>query len=194
MSKKNKDTAKDTVLEDNNTTVDTDTATEQAENETTDNQQDTQESDDPTAKLNAENQELQDKYRRLFAEFDNYKKRTVRERIELMNTAAKDTLTALLPVLDDFDRAQNLSDEQKNTAAFQEGIQLVYNKLHSILKQRGLEAMESTGEVFDADLHEALTEIPAPTEDLKGKIVDTIEKGYTLNGKIIRHAKVVTGK
>jgi len=145
-------------------------------------------------KLQQELADLRDKYIRLMSDFDNYKKRTNRERIELIGTAAQDTLTALLPVLDDFDRAQNLTDEQKKTDAFQEGIQLVYHKLSNILQQRGLEPMESTGQDFDPDRHEALTEIPAPTEALKGKVVDTIERGYLLRGKIIRYAKVVTGK
>lgn len=145
-------------------------------------------------KLQQELADLRDKYIRLMSDFDNYKKRTSRERIELIGTAAQDTLTALLPVLDDFDRAQNLTDEQKKTDAFQEGIQLVYHKLSNILQQRGLEPMESTGQDFNPDWHEALTEIPAPTEALKGKVVDTIERGYLLKGKIIRYAKVVTGK
>ncbi len=100
----------------------------------------------------------------------------------------------MLPALDDFDRAHHLPDEQKSTEAFQDGIKLVYQKLYNALKQRGLEPMSTNGEVFDPELHEALTEIPAPTKDLKGKIVDTIERGYALNGKIIRHAKVVVGK
>lgn len=145
-------------------------------------------------KMQNELAELRDKYIRLLSDFDNYKKRTSRERIELIGTAAQDTLTALLPVLDDFDRALNLTEEQKNTPAFQEGIELVHQKLNHILQQRGLEPMESTGQDFNPDWHEALTEIPAPSEDLKGKIVDTIERGYTLRGKIIRFAKVVTGK
>ena len=165
--------------------------TDQEQAETTDNQSTEQ---DNEAKLMQERDELRDKYLRLMAEFDNFKKRNIRERMDLMNTAARDTMTALLPVLDDFDRAQNLSEEQKNSPAFQEGIELVYHKLFSILKQRGLEPMESTGLAFDPELHSAITEIPAPSEEMKGKVVDTIERGYTLKGKIIRHAKVVTGK
>lgn len=165
--------------------------TAQAATENTDNQNDNQ---DEVAKLKQERDELRDKYLRLMAEFDNFKKRNIRERMELMNTAAQDTMTALLPALDDFDRAQNLSEEQKNSPSFQEGIGLVYHKLFNILQQRGLEPMESTGHEFDPELHSAITEIPAPTEDMKGKVVDTIERGYTLKGKIIRHAKVVTGK
>lgn len=145
-------------------------------------------------KLAKERDELRDKYLRLMAEFDNFKKRNVRERMELLNTAAQDTLSALLPVVDDFDRAMNLTEEQKNSPAFQEGIQLVYQKLINTLKQRGLEVMDTNGQDFDPEFHEALTEIPAPSEELKGKIIDTIERGYTLKGKIIRHAKVVTGK
>ncbi len=164
---------------------------DQEPTEATDNQSD---EDTVEAKLMQERDELRDKYLRLMAEFDNFKKRNIRERMDLMNTAARDTMTALLPVLDDFDRAQNLSDEQKNSPAFQEGIELVYHKLFSILNQRGLEPMESTGLAFDPELHSAITEIPAPSEEMKGKIVDTIERGYTLKGKIIRHAKVVTGK
>ena len=158
----------------------------------TDSQPDSNGSD--LDKVKQERDEIRDKYLRMMAEFENFKKRNVRERMELLNTAAQDTLTALLPVIDDFDRALNLPEEQRNSPAFQDGIQLVYQKLTNTLKQRGLEVMETNGQEFDPELHEALTEIPAPTADLKGKIVDTIERGYTLKGKIIRHAKVVTGK
>jgi len=138
--------------------------------------------------------ELKDKYLRLFAEFENYKRRTIKERLEIMKTAAQDTMTALLPILDDFDRAKKTAQDNDKPEEFSEGIQLVYNKLHNTLKQKGLKAMETNGEPFDPELHEAMTEIPAPSEDMKGKIVDTIEKGYWLNDKIIRHAKVVVGK
>lgn len=152
------------------------------------------EADEVLLKLQAENGELRDKFLRKVAEFDNFKKRTTRERIELMDTAAQSTLKALLPVLDDFDRMHKLSAEQQDGPAYREGVELIYQKLSSILKQRGLEVMDTDGEPFDPELHEALTEIPAPSEELKGKIVDTVERGYKLKGKIIRHAKVVTGK
>ncbi len=132
-------------------------------------------------------EEQKDKYMRLLAEFENYKRRTVKERLDLMKTASQDIMTALLPVLDDFDRA-------KKNEELSAGINLVYNKLYNILQNKGLEAMESDGALFNSEFHEALTEIPAPSEDSKGKIVDTIEKGYTIGGKIIRHAKVVVGK
>lgn len=138
--------------------------------------------------------ELKDKYIRLMAEFDNHKKRTVREKIDMMKSAAQDTMSALLPVLDDFDRAKKNAEDENSTEVFSEGVNLVYNKIYSSLKLKGLEAMESNGEVFDPELHEAITEIPAPTEDMKGKIIDTVEKGYLLKDKIIRHAKVVVGK
>ena len=138
--------------------------------------------------------ELKDKNLRQAAEFQNFRNRSMREKLDLMASAAKDTLSALLPVVDDFDRAKKISDEETSEENFSEGVTLVYEKFKGILKAKGLKAMESTGEVFDAELHEALTEIPAPTEELKGKVVDTIETGYTLNDKIIRHAKVVVGK
>jgi molecular chaperone GrpE len=144
--------------------------------------------------LQAEIAELKDKYLRLLAEFDNYRKRVSREKIELINTAAQDTLSALLPVLDDFDRAKRIADQEGSSEPFSEGMQLLYHKLYSVLRQKGLEPMESNGVAFNAEQHEAITEIPASSEELKGKIVDTIEKGYSLHGKIIRYAKVVVGK
>lgn len=138
--------------------------------------------------LQKQNEELKDKYIRLVAEFENFKKRNFKEKLEMMKNAAQDTMSALLPVLDDFDRAANSPE------GLSEGVLLIHNKLKNTLENKGLKAMESTGEPFDPEFHEAVTEIPAPTEDLKGKIVDTIEKGYQLNDKIIRHAKVVVGK
>jgi len=144
--------------------------------------------------LKKDYQDLKDKYLRLYAEFDNYKKRTIREKVDLMNTAARDTITALLPVLDDFDRAKKIAEDESTAETFSEGVRLVYNKLYNILEQKGLEPMESDGEPFDPELHEAFTEIPAPSEEMKGRVVDTIEKGFKLKDKIIRHAKVVVGK
>ena len=153
-----------------------------------------QEQEDAMAELEIEIAESKDKYLRLFAEFDNFKKRSAKERIELRATAAVDTLQSLLPILDDFDRAKKVADDESNDEVFTEGVSLVYQKLQSVMTNRGVKAMESTGELFDAEIHEAITEIPAPTEDMKGKIIDTVEKGYTLNEKIIRYAKVVVGK
>lgn len=144
--------------------------------------------------LKIQNAELKDKFLRLMAEFDNYKKRTLKEKIEFMKTASQDTLSALLPVLDDFDRAKKNAEDENSKEPFSEGVALVYAKLYNTLKQKSLEPMDTNGEAFDPELHEAITEIPAPTEEMKGKIIDTIEKGYILKDKIIRHAKVVVGK
>jgi len=175
----------------------------QEQTEETDNQQPAAEDDpvDPTPSLEdelealrKEHAELKDKYLRLAAEFDNYKRRMVKEKMDMMNSAAQDTMSALLPVLDDFDRAHKAAQENDKGDLFAEGIGLVYKKLYNTLKQKGLEPMQSEGEPFNPDFHEALTEIPAPSDELKGKVVDIVEKGYLLNGKIIRHAKVVVGK
>lgn len=149
---------------------------------------------DEVIELKQENGELKDKYLRLFAEFDNYKKRTVREKLDLMRNAAQDTLSSLLPVLDDFDRAKVNAEDANTDESLSEGVLMVYNKLYSLLDGHGLKAMESTNEVFDPELHMALTEIEVPSDDMKGKVVDTIDKGYYLNDKIIRHAKVVVGR
>jgi molecular chaperone GrpE len=137
--------------------------------------------------------ELKEKYMRLYAEFDNYKKRSIREKTDWMKTAAQDTMAALLPVLDDFDRAKKFAGEN-NGEGWSDGIELLYHKLYNTLKGKDLHPMESTGEAFDPEFHDAITEIPAPSDDMKGKVIDTIEKGYRLNDKIIRHAKVVVGK
>ncbi len=144
-------------------------------------------------KLQQENSNLNDKYLRLFAEFDNYKRRTQKERVELLQTAGKDVVVSLLPVLDDFDRALKATENATEVNAIREGIMLVQTKLKSILTQKGLKEMESLHTLFDTDIHEAITKIPAPTDDLKGKVVDELEKGYTLNDKVIRFAKVVVG-
>jgi len=143
--------------------------------------------------MEAEISELKDKYLRLYAEFDNYKRRTIKERLDLMRTAAQDTLTSLLTILDDFDRAKKIADDPATVETFTDGVELVYQKLYATLKSLGVHPMESNGKDFDPEQHAAITEIEASPE-LKGKVVDTIEKGYYLHDKIIRHAKVVTGK
>lgn len=138
--------------------------------------------------------ELKDKYLRLAAEFENYKRRTVKEKLSMMGTANRDTLSALLPVMDDFDRAKKNAEDESSTEPFSEGVMMVYNKLFNTLQQKGIKAMESNGEEFDPELHEAITEIPAPSEEMKGKVIDTVEKGYYLKDAILRYAKVVVGK
>lgn len=144
-------------------------------------------------KLKQEVAELNDKYLRLFAEFDNFKRRTQKERIELLQTAGKDVVVSLLPVLDDFERAIKSTENTAEVAPVREGIVLVQNKLKSILGQKGLKEIESINTEFNTDLHEAITQIPSPTEEQKGKVIDELEKGYTLNDKVIRFAKVVVG-
>lgn len=142
----------------------------------------------------AELKSVEDKYLRLYAEFDNYKRRTAAERIELFKTANQELLVALLPVLDDFERALKAMQTAKEVDAVKEGIELVSSKLKNILTGKGLKAMESIGKDFDSDYHEAITKIPAPSDDLKGKVVDEVEKGYFLGDKVVRFAKVVIGE
>jgi molecular chaperone GrpE len=138
--------------------------------------------------------EQKEKYLRLFAEFENFRKRTGKERIELFKTASQEVMQAMLPVLDDFDRAMKEISKSEDKA-LTEGVDLIHNKLRETLKSKGLEVMNvKSGDAFDADLHEAVTQIPAPDKELKGKIIDVLEKGYTLGEKIIRFPKVVTGK
>lgn len=146
-----------------------------------------------TDKLKSEVSMLNDKYVRLYAEFDNYKRRTTKERIELLQTASKDVIVSLLGILDDFERANKAMETASDVKSVKEGVELIQNKLTSLLAQKGLKAMESIGQPFDADIHEAITNVPAPTPDLKGKVIDEAEKGYMLNDKVIRYAKVVVG-
>lgn len=146
-----------------------------------------------TDTLKNEVAELKDKYLRLYSEFDNFRKRTSKEKIDLTKTANEEVLKAILPTLDDFERAFKAIGNDDNVKAAKEGIEIIYHKLYKTLEAKGLKAMSSIGEAFDPELHEAITQIPAPSEDLKGKIVDEVEKGYYLNDKVIRFAKVVTG-
>lgn len=144
--------------------------------------------------LKASLAEQKDKYLRLFADFDNFKKRTAKERLDLLSTAGKDIILSVLPVLDDFERALQAAENAKDVESVKDGMGLIKNKLSNILEQRGLKPIESIGKDFDVELHEAITEIPAPTEDMKGKVIDEVQKGYSMNDKLIRHAKVVVGK
>ena len=134
--------------------------------------------------------EERDKYLRLSAEFDNYRKRTLKEKAELIKNGGEKTLTAILPVLDDFERALKNMEASEETKAMKEGVELIFNKFNKILSQEGLQKIETEGREFDVDFHEAIVLIPAPSEDLKGKILDCVQTGYMLNDKVIRHAKV----
>ncbi|MGG9971560.1 nucleotide exchange factor GrpE [Ferruginibacter sp. SUN002] len=153
-----------------------------------------EEPDNGVDKIQKELDEQKDKYVRLFAEFDNFKRRSAKERAELFQTAGKEVITSLLDVLDDCDRAEKQIQTTEDIAQIKEGIQLVFGKLRTTLQNKGLKAMESINTDFDVEKHEAITEIPAPTEALKDKVVDEVVKGYYLNDKLIRFAKVVVGK
>jgi len=151
-------------------------------------------------KLVAQNEELQEKYNdlndrflRLYSEFDNFRKRNAKEKLELIKTASQNLIVDLLPILDDLERGIDAFKEHNADPELIKGVELIYNKFYNILKQKGLKAMDSMGKEFDTDWHEAITNIPAPSEDLKGKVVDVIQKGYLLNDKVIRYAKVIVG-
>ena len=154
-----------------------------------------QEEQSAEEKLQEELQNEKDKFLRLFAEFENYKRRTSKERLELFKTASEEVMLSLLPVLDDFERALAHIEEDKEAEELRKGVMLIYQKLLSTLEQKGLSAIKiKQGDAFDADNHEAVTQIPAPDKKLKGKIIDVIEKGYKLGDKIIRFPKVVIGQ
>ena len=135
-----------------------------------------------------------DKYLRLSAEFDNYRKRTLKEKAELIKNGAEKTLTAILPVLDDFERALKTMEASEETKAMKEGVELIFSKFQKILGQEGLQKIETDGQAFDTDFHEAIALIPSPSEELKGKILDCVQTGYMLNDKVIRHAKVAVAQ
>jgi len=138
--------------------------------------------------------ELQDRYLRLQAEYDNYRKRTLKEKMELTRSAGEDILKGLLPVMDDFERAIKSIDEAENAEAFKDGVHLIYNKFKEFLNQQGVKEMESQDQNFDTDKHEAISKVPAPSEEMKGKVVDVVQTGYYLNDKVLRYAKVVVGE
>lgn len=148
---------------------------------------------DPKESLEEQLNELKDKYLRLVAEFDNFRKRTAKEKIELEQVASKNMVTALLPVLDDFERARKIADEDNSPEPFSEGVRLVYTKLNHTLQNKGLKPMDSDGQIFNPEMHEAITELDLGPDNT-GKIIDTVERGYTLNDHIIKYAKVVVGK
>ncbi len=150
--------------------------------------------DEEIEKLQAEIAELKDKHLRMVAEFDNFRRRTAKERVELTLTAGKDIIQSLLVVLDDVDRAAKQLETATDINVIKEGVSLVFNKFRTIMTSKGLKVMEAANEEFNPDLHEAITEIPAPNPKMVGKIMDVVEAGYYLNDKLIRHAKVVVGK
>jgi len=173
------------------------TAEEQVENINSDQEESVSEKQSELStedKLKAEVQELKDKYLRLYSEFENYRRRTAKERLELIKTASEDVLKDLIPVVDDFERAIKAADQDEKVSNIVEGKLLIYNKFLKVLESKGVKPMNDLiGKNFDSDTQEAITQIPAPTEDMKGKVIDVVEKGYTLGDKVIRYAKVVIG-
>ncbi|MDT3405669.1 molecular chaperone GrpE [Mucilaginibacter terrae] len=196
FNKKNK---QETPEEVNDVNTENTTPEEQAENPLADELNVSAEAEEVKTEVSAEAKlkedlaQANDKYLRLYAEFDNFKRRTTKERVELLQTAGKEVIVSLLPVLDDFERAIKATETATDVNAVKEGITLVQSKLKNILTQKGLKEMEARGTIFDADIHEAITNIPAPTDDLKGKVVDELEKGYYLGDKVVRYAKVIVG-
>jgi molecular chaperone GrpE len=166
--------------------------TQEEGSEETEEKEAVEEKKEPTAEEKLA--ELQDRYLRLSAEYDNFRKRTLKEKIDLQKSANENLLNALLPVADDFDRALQMVDEAKDVAAVKEGMKLISEKFSAFLAQQGVKEINAVKKAFDTDLHEAITKIPAPTKKLKGKVVDVVQKGYYLNEKVLRFAKVVIGE
>lgn len=146
-------------------------------------------------KLRQEVGQLNDKYLRLYSEFENFRRRTQKEKLELYKTAGEDIIKSLLPVMDDFERAKKSMEDGGDLDSLKQGVDLIYNKLHQVFRSNGAKPMDSSiGKDFDSEIHEAITQVPAPSKKEKGKVIDEIEKGYTLNEKVIRYAKVVVGQ
>jgi molecular chaperone GrpE len=186
MSNKEKNIEENEILNEN---VAENAAAQQEESLTGEEQQ-RSELDEANEKI----AELNDKYLRQVAEFDNYRKRTMKEKAELIKNGGERVMESILPVLDDFERAlQNMSKDE-NAKEILTGIELIYNKFTSVLKQNGLQKIETEGKDFDTDYHEAIAMVPAPAEELKGKVLDCVQTGYMLNDKVIRHAKVAVGE
>lgn len=180
---------------------DKETINSEAENQDSNKQGDNQEKAPETAEQLVDEKDaflkeitdLKDKHLRLYSEFENFRRRTAKEKVDLVKTANEEVLASLLSVLDDFSRAQKSMEGAKEVSAVKEGVDLIYNKLFKTLEAKGLKPMNAVGKEFDTELHEAITQVPAPSEDMKGKVIDEVEKGYFLNDKVIRFAKVVIG-
>lgn len=172
--------------------TDTTAAAEAQEAEAQDDE--TAENNSAASDFKAQYEEMKDKYLRLSAEFDNYRKRTIREKADMLKYAAEDTLRDMLPVIDDLDRATQAVESATDIDSLKQGIALITNKFHEFIKGKGVREIECIGQPLDTDLHEAISKIPAPDEAQKGKIIDVVQKGYTLNEKVMRFAKVVVGE
>lgn len=194
MSKKEQEQAKEEELQQEETQTEAQNA--EVENQNAEEEQPAKEEtpEDKIAALQAELEKSQKEYLFLMAEFDNYRKRTVKEKAELIKNGGEKAMLGLLPVIDDFERAIDAIDKSSDVEGLKEGVDLIYNKFMKYLESQQVKPMESTGTDFDADIYEAVTTFPAPDESMKGKVIDTVQKGYTINEKVLRHAKVVVGQ
>ncbi len=194
MSKKDKKDKKEDIENQEQELIqdqEVETTEEQTEEATTKEQE---KPVDKAEELEAKLQEMNDKYLRLTAEFDNYRRRTLKEKMELTKSAGENILIKILPVIDNFERALQSIEQSDDVTALKEGVVLIYNNFKDFMTQNGVTEIEAINQEFDTDLHEAITKIPAPAEDMKGKVVDCIEKGYKLNDKVMRFSKVVVGE
>lgn len=194
MSKNKQEQVKEEELQQEETQTEAQNA--EVENQNAEEEQPAKEEtpEDKIAALQAELEKSQKEYLFLMAEFDNYRKRTVKEKAELIKNGGEKAMLGLLPVIDDFERAIDAIDKSSDVEGLKEGVDLIYNKFMKYLESQQVKPMESTGTDFDADIYEAVTTFPAPDESMKGKVIDTVQKGYTINEKVLRHAKVVVGQ
>lgn len=194
MSKKEEEQVKEEELQQEETQTEAQNAEVESQNAEEEQPAKEETPEDKIAALQAELEKSQKEYLFLMAEFDNYRKRTVKEKAELIKNGGEKAMLGLLPVIDDFERAIDAIDKSSDVEGLKEGVDLIYNKFMKYLESQQVKPMESTGTDFDADIYEAVTTFPAPDESMKGKVIDTVQKGYTINEKVLRHAKVVVGQ
>ena len=194
MSKKEQEQVKEEELQQEETQTEAQNAEVESQNAEEEQPAKEETPEDKIAALQAELEKSQKEYLFLMAEFDNYRKRKVKEKAELIKNGGEKAMLGLLPVIDDFERAIDAIDKSSDVDSLKEGVDLIYNKFMKYLESQQVKPMESTGTDFDADVYEAVTTFPAPDESMKGKVIDTVQKGYTINEKVLRHAKVVVGQ
>jgi len=194
MSKNEQEQVKEEELQQEETQTEAQNAEVESQNAEEEQPAKEETPEDKIAALQAELEKSQKEYLFLMAEFDNYRKRTVKEKAELIKNGGEKAMLGLLPVIDDFERAIDAIDNSSDVESLKEGVDLIYNKFMKYLESQQVKPMESTGTDFDADIYEAVTTFPAPDESMKGKVIDTVQKGYTINEKVLRHAKVVVGQ
>lgn len=194
MSKNEQEQVKEEELQQEETQTEAQNAEVESQNAEKEQPAKEETPEDKIAALQAELEKSQKEYLFLMAEFDNYRKRTVKEKAELIKNGGEKAMLGLLPVIDDFERAIDAIDKSSDVEGLKEGVDLIYNKFMKYLESQQVKPMESTGTDFDADIYEAVTTFPAPDESMKGKVIDTVQKGYTINEKVLRHAKVVVGQ